>query len=161
VPGAQTRLDYGGEGGIRTPGARKGSLAFEASAIDHSATSPLCCHLLIRLGKQSECQMSVPLEAPHHADGFSPLGTGLNNFRHSLRITHCRLARRMQRRHCPGASWSNLFTDFPRRCTRKPHSFARGFARPCLFCQFRRVIVEDILLAAMARCVVVRLSRRS
>lgn len=31
---------YGGEGGIRTPGARKGSLAFEASAIDHSATSP-------------------------------------------------------------------------------------------------------------------------
>ena len=112
-------------------------------------------------GKQSECQMSVPLEAPHHADGFSPLGTGLNNFRHSLRITHCRLARRMQRRHCPGASWSNLFTDFPRRCTRKPHSFARGFARPCLFCQFRRVIVEDILLAAMARCVVVRLSRRS
>ena len=34
--------DYGGEGGIRTPGTRKGSLAFEASAIDHSATSPFC-----------------------------------------------------------------------------------------------------------------------
>ena len=41
--------DYGGEGGIRTPGARKGSLAFEASAIDHSATSPHCFDLLIRL----------------------------------------------------------------------------------------------------------------
>src|SRR5208337_78201 len=37
---------YGGEGEIRTPGTRQGTLAFEASAIDHSATSP---HLVILL----------------------------------------------------------------------------------------------------------------
>jgi hypothetical protein len=30
----------GGEGEIRTPGTRKGTPAFEAGAIDHSATSP-------------------------------------------------------------------------------------------------------------------------
>jgi hypothetical protein len=30
----------GGEGEIRTPGTLSGTLAFEASAIDHSATSP-------------------------------------------------------------------------------------------------------------------------
>jgi hypothetical protein len=55
---------YGGEGGIRTPGARKGSLAFEASAIDHSATSPFCFQLLIWLWKTSQCQTSVSLQTP-------------------------------------------------------------------------------------------------
>jgi hypothetical protein len=33
-------LITGGEGEIRTPGTRKGTPAFEAGAIDHSATSP-------------------------------------------------------------------------------------------------------------------------
>jgi hypothetical protein len=33
-------LIAGGEGEIRTPGTRKGTPAFEAGAIDHSATSP-------------------------------------------------------------------------------------------------------------------------
>ena len=36
----------GGEGGIRTPGTRKGTPAFEAGAIDHSATSPAGCGVL-------------------------------------------------------------------------------------------------------------------
>ena len=40
---------YGGEGGIRTPGPRKGTLAFEASAIDHSATSPHVVELRLLL----------------------------------------------------------------------------------------------------------------
>ena len=38
--GLVVALRDGGEGEIRTPGTRKGTLAFEASAIDHSATSP-------------------------------------------------------------------------------------------------------------------------
>ena len=37
----------GGEGEIRTPGTRQGTLAFEASAIDHSATSPHVESLLL------------------------------------------------------------------------------------------------------------------
>src|SRR5580698_9100933 len=34
------RVASSGEGGIRTPGTRKGTLDFESSAFDHSATSP-------------------------------------------------------------------------------------------------------------------------
>ena len=34
-------LENGGEGGIRTPGPRKGSTVFETAPIDHSGTSPL------------------------------------------------------------------------------------------------------------------------
>jgi hypothetical protein len=33
-------LNAGGEGGIRTPDTLSGTLAFEASAFNHSATSP-------------------------------------------------------------------------------------------------------------------------
>ena len=61
--------DYGGEGGIRTPGARKGSLAFEASAIDHSATSPYCfstTYLVVR--KRPECQMSISAQVPLYVE---------------------------------------------------------------------------------------------
>src|SRR3954454_7988111 len=36
----ERNLRTGGEGEIRTPGTRKGTPAFEAGAIDHSATSP-------------------------------------------------------------------------------------------------------------------------
>ena len=35
---------YGGEGGIRTHGPRKGSLDFESSPFGHSGTSPIIWH---------------------------------------------------------------------------------------------------------------------
>ena len=67
---------YGGEGGIRTPGARKGSLAFEASAIDHSATSPqLVGHLSKeRWGPKAAIHGEKRRHSWNHVPSFRCLG---------------------------------------------------------------------------------------
>ena len=41
VPAEERFLETSGEGGIRTHGAREGTLVFETSTIGHSVTSPV------------------------------------------------------------------------------------------------------------------------
>ena len=54
----------GGEGGIRTPGARQGTPAFKAGAFDHSATSPdeavlYCCSTTVEIRNASLLSLAL------------------------------------------------------------------------------------------------------